>query len=116
MFSNVLQQLRKDARLTQDQIADALGIPKRTYGSWERNERQPDFEMLGRIADYFNVTTDYLLGRAPMEIEVIHGDPPPLGDDEFEIVIEPDEKTPSADELERRIIEIMERELKKRGL
>ena len=116
MFSNVLQKLRKDARLTQDQISDALGIPKRTYGSWERNERQPDFEMLGKIADYFNVTTDYLLGRTPMEIEVIHGDTPPLPDDQFEIVIKPDEKAPSADELERRIMEVLDRELKKRGL
>lgn len=116
MFSNVLQRLRKDARLTQDQIADALGIPKRTYGSWERSERQPDFEMLGRIADYFGVTTDYLLGRTPMEIEVIEGDPPPLPPDQFELVIKAEEKAPSADELERRILEIMERELKKRGL
>lgn len=116
MFSNVLQQLRKDARLTQDQIAEVLGVPKRTYGSWERNERQPDFEMLGKIADYFQVTTDYLLGRTPMDVVVVHGDPPPLGDDECEIVIQPDEKAPSANELERRILEIMERELKKRGL
>ena len=116
MFSNVLHRLRKDARLTQDQIADALGIPKRTYGSWERNERQPDFEMLGKIADYFNVTTDCLLGRTPMEVVMIEDDPPPLGDDEFELVIKADEKTPSADELERRIMEVLDRELKKRGL
>ena len=116
MFSNVLQQLRKDARLTQDQIADVLGIPKRTYGSWERNERQPDFDMLCKIADYFGVTTDYLLGRVPMEIQVIHDDPPPLPPDQFELVIKADEEAPTADELERRIIEIMERELKKRGL
>lgn len=124
MFSNVLQKLRKDARLTQDQIADVLGIPKRTYGSWERNERQPDFEMLGKIADYFNVTTDYLLGRVPMEIEVIHGDPPPLAEDEVEIVIEPDQEAPSPQELERLILQalksqipsIVDQELKKRGL
>ena len=116
MFSNVLQQLRKEARLTQDQIADVLDIPKRTYGSWERNERQPDFEMLCKIADYFNVTTDYLLGRTPMEVEVIHGDPPPLPPDQIELVITPDEKAPAADELERKIVEIMNRELKKRGL
>lgn len=112
MFSNVLQQLRKEARLTQDQISDALGIPKRTYGSWERNERQPDFDMLCKIADYFNVTTDYLLGRTPMEIEVIHGEPPPLPEGQLEFVFEPEE-TPTADELERKIIEIVQRELAK---
>lgn len=111
MFSTILQKLRKKERLTQDQIADVLSIPKRTYGSWERNERQPDFEMLCKIADYYNVTTDYLLGRVPMDIEVIHGDPPPLGDDEVELVFEKDEKTPTADELERMIVEIVRREL-----
>lgn len=112
MFSNVLQQLRKEARLTQDQISDALGIPKRTYGSWERNERQPDFDMLCKIADYFNVTTDYLLGRTPMEIEVIRGEPPPLPEGQLEFVFEPEE-TPTADELERKIIKIVQRELAK---
>ena len=115
MFSNVLQQLRKEARLSQDQISDALRIPKRTYGSWERNERQPDFEMLCKIADYFNVTTDYLLGRTPMEIEAIHGEPPPLPEGQMEFVFEPEE-TPTADELERKIIDVVTQELKKRGL
>ena len=115
MFSNVLQQLRKEARLTQDQLSDALGIPKRTYGSWERNERQPDFDMLCKIADYFNVTTDYLLGRTAMEIKVIQGEPPPLPEGQLEFVFEPEE-TPTADELERKIIDVVTQELKKRGL
>ena len=116
MFSDVLQKLRKDARLTQDQIAEVLGIPKRTYGSWERDEREPDFEMLCKIADYFGVTTDYLLGRTPMEIELVQGDPQPLPDDQVELIIKADEEAPTADELERRVVEIMEREFKKRGL
>ena len=51
-----------------------------------------------------------------MQIEVIEGDPPPLPDDQVEFVIMPDEKTPSADELERRIVAIVTEELKKRGL
>lgn len=116
VFASVLQSLRKTARLTQEEMADVLNIPKRTYGSWERSERQPDIEMLCKIADYFGVTTDYLLGRTPMEIEIKHEAPPPLGDGEFEIVIEPNEKTPAADELERRIVEVVAKELKKRGL
>lgn len=116
MFADVLQELRKKARLTQDQIADILGVPKRTYGSWERNERQPDFEILCRIADYYKVSADYLLGRVPMPIEVIHSDPPPLQDGEVELVFEAEEKTPSADELERMITAVVMEELKKRGL
>ena len=116
MFSNVLQQLRKAARLTQDQIAEVLNVQKRTYGSWERGERQPDFEILCKIADYFNVTTDYLLGRTPMEVEIIGDDSTDPLDDHYKITIRQDEKTPSADELERRIVEIMNREFEKRGL
>ena len=116
MFSSVLQQLRKEARLTQDQIAEILNVQKRTYGSWERGERQPDIEMLCKIADYFNVTTDYLLGRTPMEVEIIGDDSTDPLDDHYKITIRQDEKTPSADELERRIVEIMNREFEKRGL
>lgn len=63
LFSAALQQLRKNRRLTQEQVADAIGVQYRTYGSWERGEREPDFAMLCEIADYFGVSTDYLLGR-----------------------------------------------------
>ena len=116
MFPQILKELRKSRKLNQASLAEALDMSQATITFWENGKRMPDIEMLCKIADYFNVTTDYLLGRTPMEIEVIHSDPPPLQDDQFEIVIKPDEKAPSADELERKIIEIMNKEFEKRGL
>lgn len=116
MFPQVFKGLRKSRKISQADLADALGMSQATITFWENGKRTPDIDMLGRIADYFGVTTDYLLGRTPMDIEVIHGDPPPLGDDEVELVFEQDEKTPTADELERMITAVVTEELKKRGL
>lgn len=45
--------------------AEALGVPKSTYSSYEYGAREPNIELILKIAEYYNVTTDYLLGRAP---------------------------------------------------
>lgn len=116
MFPNILKQLRKSRKLNQATLAEALGMSQATITSWENGKRIPDIEMLVKLADYFGVTTDYLLGRTPMEIEVIHDDPPPLPPEQIEMVFAPEENAPTADELERRIIEIMAKEFEKRGL
>lgn len=116
MFSDVLQQLRKAAKLTQDDVADVLRVPKRTYGSWERNERQPDFETLCKIADYFEVSTDYLLGRKPMDITVVHGEPPIKDAEQLEIVLDPKKDDITPDVIEKRMRKLIADELKKRGL
>lgn len=118
MFSDVLQQLRKAAKLTQDDMADVLRVPKRTYGSWERNERQPDFETLCKIADYFEVSTDYLLGRKPMDITIVHGAPPmkDVEGEQMEIVLDPKKDDITPDAIEKRMRKLIADELKKRGL
>ena len=54
-FGIRLQSLRKQDNLTQLQLATALGVKKSTIGMWENGNREPDFEMLEAIADYFNV-------------------------------------------------------------
>lgn len=120
MFFKVLQQLRKGAKLTQDQLSDALQVQKRTYGSWERGERQPDFETLCRIADYFGVTTDYLLGRTPMTVEVKNETPPPLGENEMQISFSlgdvPKDENELEDMIRREVVRAVSEELNKRGL
>lgn len=62
-FKTVLKKLRKAANLTQEQLADALGITRSRLGMYETGQREPDFETLEAIADYFNVDIDYLMGR-----------------------------------------------------
>src|SRR5690606_41423361 len=63
MIGERLTQLRKQNKMTQEQIAKRLGIHRGTYSNYEANKRAPDYEMLQKIADVFGVTTDYLLGR-----------------------------------------------------
>jgi transcriptional regulator with XRE-family HTH domain len=58
-----LKILRKSLCLTQQQVAMNLGIVQQKYQQYESGKYQPDFETLIRIADYFGVTLDYLLGR-----------------------------------------------------
>ena len=60
-----LQQLRKSRGLTQDDLAEILGIRLSSYQKYERDAISPSYETLCKIADFYHVTTDYLLGREP---------------------------------------------------
>lgn len=62
-FSTIFKLLRTKSGLSQQELADKLGISKSSVNMYERGERQPNFETLELIADYFNVDIDYLLGR-----------------------------------------------------
>ncbi|PED91584.1 transcriptional regulator [Bacillus cereus] len=62
-FGNIIRDLRKQEGITQKELAQSLQLSESTIGMYERNERQPDYNTLIRIADYFNVSTDFLLGR-----------------------------------------------------
>ena len=62
-FQNVFRQLRLSSNLTQYEMAEKIGISRSTIGMYETGAREPDFETLEKIADYFNVDTDFLLGR-----------------------------------------------------
>ncbi|WP_034862172.1 helix-turn-helix domain-containing protein [Ruminiclostridium cellobioparum] len=63
MVGYILKKLRKEKRKTQDDIALMLNIKRQTYSSYERNKSLPDINTLSILADYFNVSTDYLLCR-----------------------------------------------------
>ena len=59
-----LKTVRTDAGLSQKELADKLGVPLRTYGSYERGERDISTAILLSICKTLNVSSDYLLGRA----------------------------------------------------
>lgn len=63
IFQNILKSLRNTQGLTQEELAKQLKISRSTIGMYENGAREPDFETLELIADYFNVDIDYLLGR-----------------------------------------------------
>lgn len=59
----IIAKLRNKNKISQSALANDLHIGQSTLAMYEKNKRKPNLEMLSAIADYFNVTTDYLLGR-----------------------------------------------------
>lgn len=57
-----LKEARKQAGYTQQQIADILKIPQNTMSRYETGERDPDYETLGRLIDFYEVSADWILG------------------------------------------------------
>lgn len=62
-FSTRLRELRIEKHVTQEQLGDNFHVSQVTVSHWENGTQEPSFQILLDIADYFNVTTDYLLGR-----------------------------------------------------
>jgi transcriptional regulator with XRE-family HTH domain len=54
---------RKDPKWTQEYLADLLGVARPTYTAYEKGTKQPSLETINKIADVFDVSTDYLAGR-----------------------------------------------------
>ena len=64
MLGSRLKELRAKQRVTQEQLAKAIGVERSSIGKYEGKQSViPSVDVLKAIADYFNVTTDYLLGR-----------------------------------------------------
>lgn len=63
LFRIRLVQLREEANLTQKQFAEAVKISNSTINRYETGIREPDYDTLILFADFFKVSTDYLLGR-----------------------------------------------------
>ncbi len=63
-FGFTLKELRKSYNLTQAELASRIGLSKAVVSKYENGMGYPTFDVLIRIADFFGVTTDYLLGVA----------------------------------------------------
>ena len=60
-FANTLKNLREANNVTQEQLAEYLKVSRPTIAGYETKSRQPDYERLEKIAEYFHVTIDYLV-------------------------------------------------------
>lgn len=58
-----ITELRKKKNLTQDELAKKIGISRAALSHYEKDRREPDYDTLKKMADFFEVTTDYLLDR-----------------------------------------------------
>ena len=59
-----IKELRKEEGKTQREIAEAIGVSAQVFRNYEIGRNQPSIEMLIKIADYFLVSVDYLIGRS----------------------------------------------------
>lgn len=63
-FGEHLKELRKNRNITQKQLANAIGASERGIQNYELNQRKPTYDALLSLANYFNVSLDYLVGRS----------------------------------------------------
>ena len=73
-FGDILRELLEERDITQKQLSQDLCLAPSTLGNYVRNLREPDYVTLKRIADYFHVTTDYLLDYDSSSLKIGHND------------------------------------------
>lgn len=106
MFSKRLADLRKKRGLSQYELAKRLGCTRGQIGNYEQGTREPDHEMLTKIADFFDVSVDYLLGRTDDTVNIheefrrIQESIPKWGEDAGAIAL---------DETKKVLIKLLER-------
>lgn len=59
-----LQEIRKSEKITQEQLAEIIGVKANTISQYESGVREPNIRTLIDLADLFDVTVDYLIGRS----------------------------------------------------
>jgi transcriptional regulator with XRE-family HTH domain len=90
-FGERLAYLRNQRRLSQAELARLLNLGQSTIAMYEKNKRSPDHHSLIRLANFFGVSTDYLLGRIdqPHANEHGKGQRPPLDEKLWSVVTDP---------------------------
>jgi len=64
VFSDRLKELRKAKKISQKAVAEAMGMSERNFQALEYGKFNPNYESIIKVADYFDVSADYLLGRS----------------------------------------------------
>ena len=72
-FNEMMKYLRTSRNVTQAELERAIGVSPSTVGMYETGERQPNFEIEEKIADYFNVSLDTLRGKQTIEVPIDYG-------------------------------------------
>ena len=70
-FGERLRELREFKNLNQPELAKTVSVAKQTVSNWENDNRFPDKDMLIKLADFFDVTIDYLIGRTDIKTALV---------------------------------------------
>ncbi len=73
MFAERLKELRESKNLTQSELASVINVTQGAIGFWERGKREPDYKTLCKLARFFNVSVEYLIGEADSDKILIIG-------------------------------------------
>jgi transcriptional regulator with XRE-family HTH domain len=73
-YGDRIALLREKRGLTQEELSNKIGISRAALSHYETNRREPDYETINKIANFFNVTVDYLLGRTDQPQTVLDND------------------------------------------
>lgn len=71
ILSDRLKEERKKAGLTQEEVAEYLGITRPAYTQYETDKTQPSLETAGKLADLYKISVDYLMGRLTIKETLI---------------------------------------------
>ena len=69
IIGDIIRELRKDKNIDQKQLANFLNVSAGTISNYENEEYEPNLDTLNKIANYFNVSVDYLLGRVKFRFD-----------------------------------------------
>ncbi len=67
MVGKIIRKLRLEKGITQNELSNYLGLTPKMVSFYELGERFPPYDIILKLADYFNVSTDYLLGRSTIK-------------------------------------------------
>ncbi|HAN10216.1 MAG TPA: XRE family transcriptional regulator [Clostridiales bacterium] len=71
MFGNRIKTLRKENNMSQKDLSKILGVTDRSIGYYETEERVPPQDILQKLADFFNTSVDYILGRTNIKTSLV---------------------------------------------
>lgn len=69
MIGNTIRELRKEKKMSQSELGKLIGVSQTTVTAWETGRAEPSSTFVSKLADLFNVSTDYLLGRSDSKKE-----------------------------------------------
>lgn len=67
MIGERIKELRKSKKMSQSELGKFIGVSQTTVTAWENGRAEPSSSYVAKLATFFNVSTDYLLGRNPKE-------------------------------------------------
>ena len=68
-FGKRVSELRKQKKISQEELSNKIGVHQNVIGRYEREEAKPSIEIASKLADIFNVSLDYLVGKTELLID-----------------------------------------------